>query len=395
MNKSYDVIVVGAGPAGCSAACFIAHKGYEVLLIDKAKFPRDKICGDGFSASSLAVLEKLGALEIVERSNPFRIDKVTVSSPNGTIVSAKPPTVEGLRDYGYVIPRKEFDYQFLQFAEGISKVTLLENIRVEELIYDGLDVCGVRSKNEMFIGKIIIGADGVHSTIAKILSLRNNNPKHRGLAMRAYFDNVENLNHEIEIHYEESILPGYAWIFPTGEHTANVGVGVLTRFADPTGIRDLFYRFLERNNQARIKLTNAQMIENSLRGCPLPIGSFPSERSYRNVLLIGDAASFVDSLTGEGIYYALRSGEYAAEAVDSTISRSNRMERVGAIYEGLWKKEFKWKEFYTGYLLQSILNNTYLTNFAVNRASKSTKKAETLAGVIAHKLPKRKLFYNI
>jgi geranylgeranyl reductase family protein len=395
MNKSYDVIVVGAGPAGCSAACFIAHKGYEVLLIDKAKFPRDKICGDGFSASSLAVLEKLGALEIVERSNPFRIDKVTVSSPNGTIVSAKPPTVEGLRDYGYVIPRKEFDYQFLQFAEGISKVTLLENIRVEELIYDGLDVCGVRSKNEMFIGKIIIGADGVHSTIAKILSLRNNNPKHRGLAMRAYFDNVENLNHEIEIHYEESILPGYAWIFPTGEHTANVGVGVLTRFADPTGIRDLFYRFLERNNQARIKLTNAQMIENSLRGCPLPIGSFPSERSYRNVLLIGDAASFVDSLTGEGIYYALRSGEYAAEAVDSTISRSNRMERVGAIYERLWKKEFKWKEFYTGYLLQSILNNTYLTNFAVNRASKSTKKAETLAGVIAHKLPKRKLFYNI
>jgi flavin-dependent dehydrogenase len=256
-------------------------------------------------------------------------------------------------------------------------------------------VCGVRSKNEMFTGKIIIGADGVHSTIAKILSLRNNNPKHRGLAMRAYFDNVENLNHEIEIHYEESILPGYAWIFPTGEHTANVGVGVLTRFADPTGIRDLFYRFLERNNQARIKLTNAQMIENSLRGCPLPIGSFPSERSYRNVLLIGDAASFVDSLTGEGIYYALRSGEYAAEAVDSTISRSNRMERVGAIYEGLWKKEFKWKEFYTGYLLQSILNNTYLTNFAVNRASKSTKKAETLAGVIAHKLPKRKLFYNI
>jgi geranylgeranyl reductase family protein len=337
MNKYYDVIVVGAGPAGCSAACFIAQKGYEVLLIDKAKFPRDKICGDGFSASSLAVLEKLGALEVVERANPFRIDKVTVSSPNGTVVSAKPPSVEGLRDYGYVIPRKEFDNLFLQFTKGIPKVKLLENTHVEELIYDGLDVCGVRSKNETFMGKIIIGADGVHSTIAKILSLRNDNPKHRGIALRAYFDNVENLNHEIE-------LPGYAWIFPTSEHTANIGVGILTRFADSTGIRDLFYRFLEKNNHARIKLTNAQMIENSLRGCPLPIGSFPSERSNRNVLLLGDAASFVDTLTGEGIYYALRSGEYAAEAIDLTLSKSNRLERVGTIYEKLWKKEFKWKD---------------------------------------------------
>ena len=256
-------------------------------------------------------------------------------------------------------------------------------------------MCGVRSKNETFMGKFIIGADGVHSTIAKILSLRNDNPKHRGIAMRAYFDNVENLNHEIEIHYEESILPGYAWIFPTSEHTANIGVGILTRFADSTGIRDLFYRFLERNNLARIKLANAQMIENSLRGCPLPIGSFPSERSYRNVLLVGDAASFVDSLTGEGIYYALRSGEYAAEAIDLTISKSNRVEGVGTIYEKLWKKEFQWKEFYSGYLLQSILNKKYLANFGIYRASKSSKKAETLAGVIAHKLPKWKLFSNI
>lgn len=395
MNKYFDVIVVGAGPSGCSAASFIAQKGYEVLLIDKAQFPRDKVCGDGFSASSLAVLERLEALEVVEKANPFRIDKVTVSSPNGTIVSAKPPSVEGLMDYGFVIPRKEFDHLFLQFAKGISKVKLLENIRIQELIYDGLNVCGVRSNNETFMGKIIIGADGVHSMIAKLLSLRNDNPKHRGIAMRAYFDNVENLNHEIEIHYEESILPGYAWVFPTSEHTANIGVGILTRFADPKGIRELFYRFLERNNLARIKLKNAQMIENSLRGCPLPIGSFPSKRSYRNVLLVGDAASFVDTLTGEGIYYALRSGEYAAEAVDVTISKSNRVERVVTIYEKLWRKEFKWKEFYTGYLLQSLLNNRHLVNFGINRASKRTKKAETLAGVIAHKLPKWKLFSNI
>lgn len=394
-KKDYDVIVVGAGPAGCSAASFIAQKGLEVLLVDKAKFPRDKVCGDGFSASSLAVLERVGALEVIEEMNPFKIDGITVSSPNGTIMSALNPSIKGLRDYGYVIPRKEFDYQLLKFVKGIPKVKVLESFYVKEMVYNGSNVCGVRSDGETFTGKVIIGADGVHSIIAKKLSLRNDNPKHRALAVRAYFENVENLNHYLEIHYEESILPGYAWIFPTSEHSANVGVGVGTRFMDTKEIKTLFYRFLERNSYARKKLKNSQMIENSFKGCPLTFGSFPSKRSYRNVLLIGDAASFVDVLTGEGIYYALRSGEYAAQAIDEILRKSNNVERVGTVYEKLWRKEFRWKEFYAGYLQQSLLNNKHVVNFNINRASKRIKNAETLVGVIGHRMPKWKLFFNI
>ncbi|MGB3129823.1 MAG: geranylgeranyl reductase family protein, partial [Dehalococcoidia bacterium] len=367
----------------------------DVLLVDKAEFPRDKVCGDGFSASSLAVLERVRALEVIERMNPFRIDGVTVSSPNGTIASAKTPSVKGLRDYGYVIPRKDFDYQLLQFVKEVPRVKVLESFSVKDLVYDESNVCGVRSDDETYLGKVIIGADGVHSTIAKKLSMRNDNPKHRALAVRAYFENIENLNHYIEIHYEESILPAYGWIFPTSEHSANVGIGVGTRFTDTKEIKTLFYRFLERNSYARKKLKNAHMIENSFKGCPLTFGSFPSKRSYRNVLLIGDAASFIDVLTGEGIYYALRSGELAAQAMDETLHRSNNIEGVATLYEKLWMKEFRWKEFYAGYLLQSLLNNKHIVNFNISRASKRVKNAETLAGVIAHKLPKWKLFFNV
>ena len=136
------------------------------------------------------------------------------------------------------------------------------------------------------------------------------------------------------------------------------------------------------------------MIEKTLKGWPIPFGSLPSKRSRGNVLLIGDAASFVDTLTGEGIYYALRSGEYAAMAVSAVLKKSGKGEMAGGIYEKLWKGEFKWKEFFQGYMLQPVMGNKTIVNFAIKNASRNQKKANVLAGVIAHKLPKSKLLFN-
>jgi flavin-dependent dehydrogenase len=120
----------------------------------------------------------------------------------------------------------------------------------------------------------------------------------------------------------------------------------------------------------------------------------PSERSSGNVLLTGDAASFVDTLTGEGIYYALRSGEYAAMAVSEALKRPGNENAAGKIYEKLWKKEFKWKEFFQGFMLQPFMGNKHIVNFAIKNAGRKQKKADVLAGVIAHKLPKSKLLVN-
>ncbi|MBW1897783.1 MAG: geranylgeranyl reductase family protein [Deltaproteobacteria bacterium] len=394
MKETYDAIIVGAGPAGCSAATFIAGLGYDVLLVDRAKFPRDKVCGDGISATSIAVLDRMGVLKRIEDTNPQIYDGVTVSAPNSCIMMGKNPPVDGLTDYGYVIPRKEFDNTLLDFVREIPNVEVRERFHVKDLVREGGKICGITGEEEKYRGRIIIGADGAHSVVARKLSLLNTDPRHKAFAMRAYFENVEGLTNSIEIHYEKSILPGYAWIFPTGKTTANVGIGVGTRFMEAKGIKNLFNIFLERNCFAREKLGNANMIENTLKGWPIPFGSLPSKRSRGNVLLIGDAASFVDTLTGEGIYYALRSGEYAARAVSEVLKNPGKEERAGGIYEKLWKKEFKWKEFFQGYMLQPVMGNKHIVNFAIKNAGRKQKNADVLAGVIAHKLPKSKLLYN-
>jgi len=306
----------------------------------------------------------------------------------------KNPSVDGLTDYGYVIPRKEFDNMLLDFVRELPNVEIREGFPVKDLLRENGKICGIIGEETNYKGRIIIGADGAHSIVAGRLSLLNKNPRHKAFAMRAYFENVQGLTNSIEIHYEKSILPGYAWIFPTGKTTANVGIGVGTRFMEAKGIKDLFAIFLEQNSFAQEKLKNACMVESTLKGWPIPFGSMPSERSSGNVLLTGDAASFVDTLTGEGIYYALRSGEYAAMAVSEALKRPGNENAAGKIYEKLWKKEFKWKEFFQGFMLQPFMGNKHIVNFAIKNAGRKQKKADVLAGVIAHKLPKSKLLVN-
>ena len=114
------------------------------------------------------------------------------------------------------------------------------------------------------------------------------------------------LSHYIEIHCEESILPAYGWIFPTGEDSTNVGVGISSRFLKTKDIKKLFQVFIGKNKFLKEKLGRAQLIENSFKGWPIPLGTFFPRRYHKNVLLIGDAGGFADFLTGEGICYALR-----------------------------------------------------------------------------------------
>jgi flavin-dependent dehydrogenase len=276
---------------------------------------------------------------------------------------------------------------------------VLEEFEVKGFASNESQICGIsgiyENQSMNFMGRYIIGADGAHSITAKRLNLNNDEPRHRAFGMRAYFENVEGLDKCIEIHYEESILPGYGWIFDMGGGKANVGVGVFNRFVSSKGIKNIFMRFIEKNSYAKEKLKKANMIKNSLKGWPIPCGSFPSKRSAGNVMFIGDAGSFVDPLTGEGIYYALRSGEYASQAISTALTHPNIAKSAGYVYEKLWGREFKWKEYRMGYLLQPLLNNKFLINFTIHRASKKKKKAEKIVGVIGHKLPKTKLLLNI
>lgn len=399
MSTNYDAIIVGAGPAGCSAATFLAQRGFEVLVIDKARFPRDKVCGDGLSAPSLAVLDRMGVARKLEDSNPWRIDNIMVSAPSGAVFKEPNPRVPGLRDYGYVVPRRELDALLFEHASGLRGVTTLLGCRVTGLLHHDGHVDGVTAQvdgRELEIrGRFVLGADGVHSTVARQLGRHNKLPNHRAFCVRAYFEGVEGLDRTIELHYDRTILPGYGWIFPTGPDRANVGVGIGLRFNQTRHIKELFRSFVADNRFARKKLGRATMVPKSLRGWAITFGSFAGPRGAGNVLLLGDAGSFVDSLTGEGIYYALESGALAARAVAAGLVDPARARDVGARYDRLWQARFRWSEFLPGYLLQRCFDKAWLVDRVVGKAARDRKMASTIVGFIGHRYTKASLPWRL
>jgi len=395
VKKIYDAIVVGAGPAGCSAATFLSKRGFDVLLLDKARFPRDKICGDGISAPSLAVLDRMGVAEKVEARDFWRIDNIMVSAPNGAMFEEPNPQVPGLRDYGYVIPRRELDSILFEHARALPGVTAFEEARVTGLLREGDSVVGVvgriDGREREVRGRYVLGADGVHSIVARQLARRNKTAAHRAFCVRAYFEGVSGLSRTIELHYDSSILPGYGWIFPTGKDTANVGVGIGLRFNQTKHIKELYRTFVEENRFAREKLGAARMVPKTMRGWSITFGSFPGPRGLGNVLLLGDAGSFIDTLTGEGIYYALEGGALAADVVTRGLRGSVREDAVGALYDRLWRRSFLWREFVPGYLMQRVFDKEPIVNRVVGVASRNRKMASTIVGFIGHRYTKASL----
>lgn len=397
MKKGYDVIIVGAGPGGSSAATSLAFKGYDVLLLDKAKFPRDKVCGDGIGPPALEVLDRLGVTPKILDGNPWRIDGVEISSPAGQMVRANFSHLEGLHKHGWVMPREDFDFLLLQHVQSFSNVQVLENCEVKDLSYAASRIEGVKVKCgnflEEFTGKVIIGADGVHSMIAQKIFPPGGISQSYAFAVRAYFNHVERINHYIEIHCEKSILPAYGWIFPTGEDSANIGVGISSRFLKKKDLKKLFHVFIRENRFLKEKLRKAQFIKNSFKGWPIPLGTFFPRRSHKNVLLVGDAGCFADFLTGEGIYYALRGGECAAEAVHTGLKTPGGIVRMGEVYEKLWRKAFKSGEYLIGKIFQRFIITEFFLNFNVRRALRNPIMAQILASILCHQKTKIRLLF--
>ena len=397
MNKIYDVIVIGAGPGGCSAAISLACKGYQVLVLEKDRFPRGKVCGDGISPPALQALERLGILPEVMKNNPWKIEGVELSSPAGQMVTASFSHLKGPYPFGLVMPRREFDFLLFQQARKNPNIEILENWEVKDFIGENGLFKGVKAQSggqkEESFAKVLVGADGAYSVVARKAVLRKRNLEHGAFGIRAYFRGVKEITHRIEVHCDRSILPGYGWLFPTGEDSANVGIGIASRHLKEKNIRNLFQTFVEGSPFVKERLREARMVENTLQGGPIPLGSFFRRRSRKNVLLVGDAGGFTDVLTGEGIYFALRSGECAAEAIHSALSSPGGMEEAARAYGGLWRSALPSREFLFGSLVQRLIMREFFLNRNIARAVKKPSMARDLASILCHQKSKVGLLF--
>jgi geranylgeranyl reductase family protein len=293
----YDVVVVGGGPAG-SAAALRARQlrpDASVLLLDRADFPRDKSCGDGIAAHGRDELALLGLPELIADYRP--VDRLRVVSPGGMTVAATASRPN------HVVPRAVFDARLVAAARDRGVEVCRHKVRA----LARRDGCVVLDGE--VAGRVVVGADGANSVVRRAVGVPASPPKHTAIAVRGYADVPAEDDHAQFIAMQSAGWPAYAWSFPIGDGRANVGFGMLLPRLHATGRpgREVLHGRLAEllpDRPARHLLAHHLPLS---PGRPRPPGA-------GRVLLAGDAASLINPLTGEGIYYALLSGRLAAEA---------------------------------------------------------------------------------
>ncbi|MCU1457271.1 MAG: hypothetical protein JWL73_1363 [Actinomycetia bacterium] len=303
-----DLLVVGAGPAGTAAAITAAGLGLRVRVVDKARFPRDKTCGDGLTTGALRLLERVG-LDARELSSYTPVRDVVIVAPDGRRIDLPLPT---RGEYAAVVPRVELDHALVQLARRRG-VPVDEGLAVERLETNGDSVVVALDSGESVEARYLVAADGHYSTVRRLA--RPDAAPQLGTwhAFRQYFTGVD--DRRLWVLFEADLLPGYAWVFPLGDGRVNVGYGVL-RDAHTTGkqLKALWVDLLARPSMRNILGPDAQP-EGTVRAWPIPAELHTDDLVAGRVLFAGDAASVVDPLTGEGIAQALETGALAAEAV--------------------------------------------------------------------------------
>lgn len=358
----HDVIIEGAGPAGATAAVSLAQKGYDVLLLDRQTFPRDKACGDGIPTGSIKIMQRRGMgpriQQAVARGEFYPVDHIRLVSPTGYALEADFKPREGITG-SYIAPRLYFDALIQQHA--IDTGASFCQAQVQEPLLENGRVTGVRARHnghtETLRAHVVIGAGGVTSAVARTLRPQSKQhvEGHRAVALRAYIEKFEALPHEIEFYLYNEILPGYAWIFPNGDHSANIGLGMRLdcfRRRDRS-LKEMLRAFLEM--PAIKKRLRPQTALRNMATWQLNFGSQKHlQHAFDGALLVGDAAGFINPLTGGGIDNALISAEFAAQTIHEALSTGDTSRAALQIYEKRCH-EAMWGGMRLSYFLQRWL----------------------------------------
>jgi menaquinone-9 beta-reductase len=391
-----DVIVVGAGPAGCSTAYFLGRAGVDVLMVDRAVFPRDKVCGDGLAPRSVVMLRRLGLeSELVDLGfQPFSRYRL-VSSWGEAVAAGVPSYGRGLK-YGYVVPRRLFDALLLDKAKAAG-AEVREGVRAlrPEASPDPSEqvVLGVSADGEMLHlrAKIVVCADGSRGSFSRSVIPRQKLLP-TAVGIRAYMEGVEDSDDALNFFLDRTLLPGYGWIFPGGRRgePANVGLGLPSgalRRRSAKLVR-LFEWFTGSGSLAWPHLKRARLVSKPAI-FPL-LADLPGGcRRSGSFLFVGDCANLTDPLSGEGITYALEGGFAAAEAIAECL-RSGRVAALST-YEDEIRRTL-WPEFLGALLLRQVLAQPWGNGLATRLLRRNQALAEGGIGILANTVPASWLF---
>jgi geranylgeranyl reductase family protein len=312
LPRTADVVVVGAGPAGCAAAITLSRAGRDVVVVDKARFPRDKCCGDGLTAGALRSLEQLGVDP--QRVPSWRVVRdVVVRGPSGRTVHLDLPRDPGV--HAAVARRHELDAELVRVTRAAG-ATVIEGVAVTAAKGTGDRVVLEVGDGARIDARYAVGADGAWSLLRKLLGAGR--PGYRGdwHAFRQYVTGVgPAARDDLHVVFEPDLLPGYFWSFPVGDGGANIGFGIhRDQGIRVAAMKDIWPALLARPHVRELLGPDARP-EGPHRAWPIParIGHVPLAAG--RALFVGDAAAATDPLTGEGIAQALETGIWAAQSI--------------------------------------------------------------------------------
>src|SRR5690348_9203645 len=337
---SADVIVVGAGPAGSSTAFHLAQAGLDVLVLEKSHFPREKVCGDGLTPRAVKQLVGMG-IPLNPEDGWFPNKGLRIIG-GGVRLELDWPDLTSYPGYGMMRSRRGLDETLARTA-GKAGARLLEGVNVTGPVLDqntgritGVTTRAAAADEEgdgaprTYRARLVIAADGNSSRLSLAMGLAKRDDRPLGVAIRTYYTSPRHdddyLESWLELWDSDRLLPGYGWIFGAGDGTSNVGLGLLNTSAafQHTDYRALLRRWLA-GMPAEWGLTEENRTE-PVRGAALPMGFNRTPHYTRGLLLVGDAGGMVNPFNGEGIAYAMESGEIAARTIVQALARSRRAE---------------------------------------------------------------------
>ena len=389
-----DVIVVGAGPSGSTAAYYLAQAGLNVLLIEKSRFPRDKVCGDGLTPRAVKSLVAMG-VDVSEEAGWLRNKGLRVIG-GGVRLELDWPELSSWPGYGLVRTRASLDEQLARRAQAAG-AKLLEGTTVTGPVLDGDGrIVGVETSAEpeekskarsrsdnaerghgaapgvTYRARVVVAADGNSSRLSVAMGLRKRDDRPMGVAVRTYYTSPRHKDDYLESWLDlwdgDRLLPGYGWIFGMGDGTSNVGLGLLNTSDafGKTDYRDLLKRWLKSMPEewGYVEENRTEPV----RGAALPMGFNRTPHYHKGLLLAGDAAGMVNPFNGEGIAYAMESGQLLARVVAQALARPTRAETERVLRSYPDELQAAYGRYYTlGRIFVELIGRPKLMRYATGR----------------------------
>jgi menaquinone-9 beta-reductase len=389
------VLVVGGGPAGASVAFALARRGVEVLVVDRARFPRPKPCAEYLSPEASRILADMGALDAIEATGAAALAGIRVRAPNGSTIAGDfiaKHGFRGFRDRGLSVRREVLDAILLDRARAAG-AHVLEGVRVTDIVREGERTVGVRTLVGEAAGElrapIVVAADGLRSVIARRLGLARSHRWPRRLALVTHYRDVRDVGEHGEMHVERD---GYVGIADVGNGLTTVALVVpASRSREMSGDRAAFVdRWLATHTHLAPRFAGAA------RASPVvatgPFASHAKRAWAPGAALVGDAADFFDPFTGEGIYAALRGGELLAAHIVQALEQpgSRASDACLAQYDAARRREFSGK-WIVERVIGAVVGAAPLINRAASRLSRRKDLADLLIGVTGDFVPAREV----